>query len=71
MADISKHDSKEKWEGYTSKYSWIDFFVVWNAISIHDFLEWPSKIVRANQRRWDSNRRVCFCKCRQTTEILS
>lgn len=45
MAKITKHDTKQERETDNRKKCWICFFIVWNAVSIDDFLEDPSELV--------------------------
>lgn len=39
MHDITKHDTKEEWEGNACKQCWVCLFVSWNTISINNQLE--------------------------------
>lgn len=45
MADVTKHNSKQKRKGHTSKHSRINLFVGWNAVSVNYQLEGLSEIV--------------------------
>lgn len=49
MHNISEHNTEQEWEGDYSKYRGIDFLVLRNTIGIHDFLEWPSKLISFNK----------------------
>ena len=46
MAQITKHHSKEEWEGNNCKNSRVDFFMHRNSICVDDLLENFSKFIR-------------------------
>ena len=39
MADISKHDSKQEWEGHDSEDCWVYLLEHGDTICIHNFLK--------------------------------
>ena len=45
MTQITKHDSKQEWEGDLSENGWVHFFVHGNTISVHNFLKWPCELI--------------------------
>jgi len=47
MEYITKHNSKQKWEGYAGENGGIDLLVRWHTISIDDFLEYPSEFIQS------------------------
>jgi hypothetical protein len=49
MHNISKHDTKEEWEGHTCEYGWIDLLVGWNTIGINNLLEDCCKFIGLEQ----------------------
>jgi hypothetical protein len=51
MHDITKHDTKEEWEGYTGKYSWVDLLVSWDTIGVNDHL-WDGCEVIQDEMGW-------------------
>jgi hypothetical protein len=54
VEDVSKHDSKEEWEGNTRENGRIHFLVQRHTICVDDFLEWPNEVIRFNESRRDS-----------------
>ena len=45
MANISEHDSEEKWEGDHVEDGWVGLLVVGNSVSAHDLVERCRKLV--------------------------
>lgn len=52
MSHISKHNSKQERESDLSENGWINFFVHWDTISIHNFLERHGELIDLNIGRW-------------------
>ena len=45
MGDITKHDSKQKWESDNGEYSRVDFFIARSSISIYYHLERRQELI--------------------------
>jgi hypothetical protein len=55
MTNISKHNTEEEGESNAGKHTWVDFFVGWHTIGVHNFLEYGSELIKPEQtRRSDS-----------------
>jgi hypothetical protein len=52
MTHITEHYTKQKWECYASKDSWVDFLILRDTISTNNFLEWPCEFVDLEIGRW-------------------
>lgn len=45
MSDVSKHNSKEKWEGDDSEKGWIGLLVACYTVCLYDFLSGLGEVV--------------------------
>ena len=46
MTNVTKHNTKQEWEGNYGENSWVHLLVHWNTISIDDFLECVGEFIR-------------------------
>ena len=51
MAHVSEHHTKEEWVSDNRENSWIGFSIVWNTVSIHNFLENSGYVIRPDKSR--------------------
>ncbi len=52
MADVSEHYTKKKGECHHIKNCWINFFIIWCAISNYNFVKSPNKFVHLKICGW-------------------
>lgn len=64
MANISKHNTKQEGESNSSKYTWINFFVSWDTISIYYLLEYTCELIHSKQTRWSDSMIINNFECR-------
>lgn len=45
MHNISEHNTEKERKGDASKHTWVCLLIVWHTISIHNLLEYETKLI--------------------------
>jgi hypothetical protein len=74
MSNVSKHNTKLKWEGNDREQSWINFLISWNSIDIDHVLRQITNIIDLEECWRDSSRVIPILllnKVRFNLELLA